>query len=43
MVRLHLIDLRLNLLHILRFGLWSPNGQKSDNARPSEQIAVHFS
>ncbi len=25
---LHLIDLRLNFLHILRFGLWSPNGQK---------------
>ena len=40
---LHLIDLRLNLLQILRFGFWSPNGQKSDNTRPSEQIAVHFS
>lgn len=40
---LHLIDLRLNLLHILRFGFPSPGRQKSDNARADKQIAVQFS
>src|SRR4029079_1804942 len=37
---LHLIDLRLDLLHILRFVSWRANCQKSDNARPREQIAA---
>ena len=35
--RLHLIDLRLDLLHILRSGLWSSDAQKSDNARPASK------